>query len=178
MRVPKEKVSTQLFTAMADFWDDDDDDDWYTDWLREEREREERGKLAELLPVYQRANDLMELAELLKEAWADEPEGTYGGKLLPHYVGKIHTPIVEAEMDDHYSLRVEWAVCVKQAVFELDDHLRYCKRVHPEGEHYLKLFEPLVEAFRVEFMDWVRSFNRDHDDPEEDEWVLPLGKRI
>lgn len=155
---------------MSDF---DDWDDELRQWEEEDKAREARKKRADSFPVMIKAKEILALAENVASLWDDDPPTT--GSLLKYKSKDIVSNIYEAEAEDFYSLRIEKAIMAKHAVFELKEYVAWgISQTHPESKAYLDLFEPLIEEFRVLFMDWIYGFNRFYD--VEDDWQLPLRK--
>ncbi len=154
----------------------DDFDDWEAEekeWEEEQKAREVRKQRADSFPVMIKAKEILALAETVASLWNDDPPTT--GSLLKFKSQDIISNIYEAEAEDFYSIRIEKAIIAKHAVFELKDHVVWgISYSHPESKAYLDLFEPLLEEFRVLFIDWIYGFNRFHD--VEDDWQLPLPK--
>lgn len=148
-------------------------DDELRAWEEEDRAREARKKQAESLPVMIKAKEILALAESITSLWDEDPPTM---TILLTYKSKdIINNIYEAEADDYYSDRIEKAIRAKHAVFELKGHVHWAGYyTHPESKDHLALFEPLIEEFRVEFIEWIRGFNRFYD--AEDDWQLPLRK--
>jgi hypothetical protein len=151
-------------------------DDWHEqlrEWEEEDKAREDRKKQADSFPVMIKAKEVLALAETVAALWDDDPPTS--SSLLKFGAQGIIDKIYEAEEEDYYSYRIEKAIEAKNAVRELQDHVMWIMHSpHPESKEYLDLFEPALEEFRVEFIEWIRGFNRFHD--VEDDWQLPLRK--
>lgn len=153
--------------------DDDDWDDELRAWEEEDKAREARKNQADAFPVMIKAKEVLALAETVAALWDDDPPTT--GSLLKYAAQHIIDKIYEAEEEDYYSLRIEKAIEAKHAVRKLQERVAWGVYFsHPESKEYLDLFEPALEEFRVEFIDWIRGFNRFYD--AEDDWQLPLRK--
>lgn len=155
---------------MSDFdnWDEEE-----RAWEEEQQAREARKKAADSFPVMIKAKEILALAESIAATWEEDPPTMT--ILLPYTSKDIIDNIYEAEADDYYSFRIEKAIRAKHAVFELKEHIHWAGySTHPESKDHLALFDPLIEEFRVEFIEWIRGFNRFYD--VEDDWQLPLRK--
>ncbi|MBC8155003.1 MAG: hypothetical protein H7Z72_19085, partial [Bacteroidetes bacterium] len=78
--------------------------------------------------------------------------------------------IVGAEGGDLYTLRMENAVIVKIHARELLAQTSYCKAERLADPAYLLVLRDEIEAFRELFVEWINSFDKDNDVP--DEWGL------
>jgi hypothetical protein len=71
---------------------------------------------------------------------------------------------------EYYSLMIENAVIVKVNAVELRTALWACNTLHGIEQQYIDVLRNEIEAFRKIFIDWISSFDKENDLP--DEWHL------
>jgi 3'-phosphoadenosine 5'-phosphosulfate sulfotransferase (PAPS reductase)/FAD synthetase len=69
-----------------------------------------------------------------------------------------------------YSLRMQNAVLIKLAVQDMFNAVSFASMVKINEEDYVQLMREKVEEFRLVFVDWIRSFDKTYDIP--DNWAI------
>ncbi|HEX5168583.1 MAG TPA: hypothetical protein VFW11_05375 [Cyclobacteriaceae bacterium] len=146
-------------------WEDDDDDEPDFD------PEEERRKL-ESKPIFQKAEEIRELAQRIVETMdKNDPESEIQSSLMLEDSMIIPAKIAGAEAMDDFILKMENAVIIKihaRSLLTRTSSLKYLELVDPE---YLQLLRDEIEAFRLLFKDWVTTFHIDTT-KEADGWGL------
>jgi hypothetical protein len=73
-------------------------------------------------------------------------------------------------VDDVYCIVMENAVIIKVNICELKAQLWACEELHGIDKKYVKVLRDEIEVFKGLFIQWVRSFDKTNDLP--DEWWL------
>ncbi|HVW14829.1 MAG TPA: hypothetical protein VHB54_13420 [Mucilaginibacter sp.] len=122
------------------------------------------------LPVYQKAEELLELAEAIVEAIKEDDEKEWlSGEIVGNAM-LIQAKIAGAEGGGLYSLRMENAVLIKYAVYNMRNAVISTEMFGLNNEDYVNLMREKVEEFRVEFVAWIRGFDKSYDIP--DNWAI------
>lgn len=136
-------------------WEDEDDDEPDFD------PEEERRKL-ESKPVFQKAEEIRELAQRIIDTMdKNDPESAIQSSLMLEDSLIIPAKIAGAEAMDDYILKMENAVIIKihaRSLLTRTSSLKYLELVDAE---YLQLLRDEIEAFRLLFKDWVATFDID-----------------
>jgi hypothetical protein len=136
-------------------WEDDDDNEADFD------PEEERRKL-ESNPIFQKAEEIRELAQRIVETMdKNDPESEIQSSLMLEDSMIIPAKIAGAEAMDDFILKMENAVIIKihaRSLLARTSSLKYLELVDPE---YLQLLRDEIEAFRVLFRKWVTTFHID-----------------
>ncbi len=136
-------------------WDDDDDDEPDFD------PEEERRKL-EAKPIFQKAEEIRELAQRIIETMdKNDPEAEIQSSLMLEDSIIIPAKIAGAEAMDDYILKMENAVVIKihaRSLLTRTSSLKYLELVDHE---YLQLLRDEIEGFRLLFKEWVATFHID-----------------
>lgn len=136
-------------------WEDDDDDEPDFD------PEEERRKL-ESKPIFQKAEEIRELAQRIVETMdKNDPESEIQSSLMLEDSMIIPAKIAGAEAMDDFILKMENAVIIKihaRSLLTRTSSLKYLELVDPE---YLQLLRDEIEAFRLLFKEWVATFHID-----------------
>jgi len=122
------------------------------------------------LPVFKKAEEILELAEVIVEAIKeDEKKEHFSTEILSNAM-IIGVKIAGAEGGSLYSLRMQNAVIIKLAVQDMMNAV-ICTEMFDIGEEdYVDLMREKVEEFRLEFIEWVRGFDKTNDIP--DNWAI------
>lgn len=136
-------------------WEDDDDDEPDFD------PEEERRKL-ESKPIFQKAEEIRELAQRIVETMdKNDPESEIQSSLMLEDSMIIPAKIAGAEAMDDFILKMENAVIIKihaRSLLTRTSSLKYLELVDPE---YLQLLRDEIETFRLLFKEWVATFHID-----------------
>lgn len=72
--------------------------------------------------------------------------------------------------NDIYRIMMENAVIIKVNICELNDQLWACDEIHGIEKKYIEVLREEIALFKMIFIHWVDSFDRENDYP--DEWHL------
>ncbi|PJJ79890.1 hypothetical protein [Mucilaginibacter auburnensis] len=122
------------------------------------------------LPVFKKAEEILELAEVIVEAIKDSKEKEHFANEILSNAMLIGVKIAGAEGGGLYSLRMQNAVVVKIAVHDMLNAVICTAMFDLNEEDYVDLMRDKVEEFRLEFVEWIRSFDKKHDIP--DNWAI------
>jgi hypothetical protein len=151
-------------------FDDDDFDDEDYDPEEARRELEEERKRVDNLPITRKADELFEITKTIIDIVNEEDDELNYCSLMLEDVSIICAKIAGAEGGDLYTLRMENAVIIKvhaRSLMTLAGALKYEKVCNPD---YLDLLRNEIDEFRLIFIDWVQSFDKTNDIP--DNWGL------
>jgi hypothetical protein len=124
----------------------------------------------EKLPVYQKAQELFDLVEVIAEALKeDEMKESLATQMFSN-AAMIQAKIAGAEGGGLYSLRMQNAVLIKLAVHDMFNAVSFASMVEINEEDYVDLMRDKVEEFREVFVEWIRSFDKSYDIP--DNWAI------
>lgn len=160
---------------MAIFDDDDDEDNDFDfdgeDFNSEEAKRDFQREhdRVENMPIMKKAREIFEIVDSLMELIDEEDD------FMAHYRGILFedasiicAKIAGAEGGDLYTLRMENAVVIKIHARSLLTQTSGLKMMGFKETRYLKVLRDAIEEFRVLFIEWVNSFDKSNDIP--DEW--------
>jgi len=122
------------------------------------------------LPVFKKAEEILELAEVIVEAIKDSKEKEHFATEILSNAVKIGAKIAGAEGGSLYSLRMQNAVIIKLAVQDMLNAVICTAMFDLNEEDYVDLMRDKVEEFRLEFVEWIRGFDKAHDIP--DNWAI------
>lgn len=148
---------------------DDDDDDFENDEEFERKRQEERMRV-ENLPITQKGKDLFKTINSLIATIDEERDMLRYRETLFEDIAIINAKIRGAEAGDLYTLRMENAVIIKvhaRSIITATSGLKMMKLGYKEHLHLLR---EEMEEFRVIFVEWVNSFDKTNDIP--DDWGL------
>jgi|ERR1051326_936080 hypothetical protein len=140
-------------------WEQEDENDYDPE--------KERNRVKNL-PVYKKAESLMELTRRICDVVEDEKDELHICQQILGNAMIIPAKIAGAEGGDLYSIRFDNATLIKLAARELlaETNMLY----DLVEEKYVLTLRKEIEEFRVVFHDWVRSFDKTNDIP--DEWDI------
>jgi len=122
------------------------------------------------LPVYQKSQELFDLAEVIADALKeDEMKEQLAVQMLSNAV-LIQAKIAGAEGGGLFSLRMQNAVLIKMAVQDMFNAVSFASMVEINEEDYVDLMRDKVDEFRLVFNDWIRGFDKTYDIP--DNWAI------
>ena len=122
------------------------------------------------LPVFIKADEILELAEVITEALKeDERKEHLAGQILTNAM-LIQVKIAGAEGGNLYSLRMQNAVLIKLAVQDMINAISFSSMMKINEEDYADLMRDKIEEFRLEFVNWIRGFDKTNDIP--DNWAI------
>lgn len=122
------------------------------------------------LPVFIKAEELLELAEAIVEAIKEDDQKEWlAGEIIGNAM-LVQAKIAGAEGAGLYSLRMENAVLIKYAVYNMRNAVIGTEMYGLNNEDYVDLMREKIEEFRVEFVAWIRGFDKSYDIP--DNWAI------
>jgi hypothetical protein len=124
----------------------------------------------EKLPVYQKAQELFDLAEIIADALKEDKMKEHLAAQMFSNAALVQAKIAGAEGGALYSLRMQNAVLIKLAVQDMFNAVSFASMVKINEKDYVDLMRDKVEEFRLVFNDWIRSFDKTYDIP--DNWAI------
>jgi len=124
----------------------------------------------EKLPVYQKSQELFDLAEIIADALREDKMKEHLAAQIFTNAALIQAKIAGAEGGGLYSLRMQNAVLIKLAVQDMFNAVSFASMVEINEEDYVDLMRDKVEEFRLVFIDWIRNFDKTYDIP--DNWAI------
>ncbi|HTI59734.1 hypothetical protein [Mucilaginibacter sp.] len=122
------------------------------------------------LPVFIKAEELLELAQAIVEAIKEDDQKEWlAGEIIGNAM-MVQAKIAGAEGAGLYSLRMENAVLIKSAVYNMRNAVISTEMFGLNNEDYVDLMREKIEEFRVEFVAWIRGFDKSYDIP--DNWAI------
>jgi hypothetical protein len=168
-----------LITAML--FDDDDDNDDFFDWEdfggnfdpdQLWQEQDAHNQRVRQLPIFLKAEEIMEITEAIVATIDHDADLLMMHEQMLCNAIMLPTKIMGAEGGDLYSIRMENAVLIRIYARDLQTQVSFCEDEQLCEPDYLDLLREELENFRILFVNWVGSFDRDNDVP--DEWGLFL----
>ncbi|WP_428327753.1 hypothetical protein [Mucilaginibacter sp.] len=124
----------------------------------------------EKLPVYQKAQELFDLVEVIADALKEnEMKEDLAAQMFSN-AAMIQAKIAGAEGGGLYTLRMQNAVLIKLAVHDMLNAITFASMVEINEEDYVDLMRDKVEEFRMVFVDWILGFDKSYDIP--DNWAI------
>jgi hypothetical protein len=124
----------------------------------------------EKLPVYKKAQELFDLAEIIADSLKEDEMKEHLAAQMFTNAALVQAKIAGAEGGGLYSLRMQNAVLIKLAVQDMFNAVSFASMVEINEEDYVDLMRDKVEEFRLVFIDWIRSFDKTYDIP--DNWAI------
>ncbi|WP_207426547.1 hypothetical protein [Pedobacter sp. SYSU D00535] len=124
----------------------------------------------ENLPVYQKAKELMILAEHISEFFKDDEQREELKAQILSNAMLIVIKIAGAEAAELYTMKMENALRIKFAVKELFDAVLFARIIKINNNDYVQLVRNTIEEFRQEFVKWIRTFDIEADF--KDDWGI------
>jgi len=124
----------------------------------------------EKLPVYQKAQELFDLAEVIADSLKEDEMKEHLAAQMWTNAALVQAKIAGAEGGGLYSLRMQNAVLIKLAVQDMFNAVSFASMVEINEEDYVDLMRDKVEEFRLVFNEWVRGFDKTYDIP--DNWAI------
>jgi hypothetical protein len=137
--------------------DDDQDSNLNTDAYRS-------------LPVYIKAEELVKIVHTLFEVIDPEKDVLEIRAQMMEHAFIIPAKIAGAEGGDLYSIRFDNATIIKLAARDLQACTSLLKHEKLCDEKYIKMLRDEIGSFRILFLQWVASFDKEND--LEDEWDI------
>ncbi|MEO8886055.1 MAG: hypothetical protein ABI367_08335 [Mucilaginibacter sp.] len=122
------------------------------------------------LPVFKKAEELLEIAEVIGATLKNDTKSEhFAGEIVGNAL-LIQVKVAGAEGSSLYSLKMQNAVLIKFAVHDMFNAVSASAMMDMHDEDYVDLMREKVEEFRIEFVKWIRSFDKTHDIP--DNWAI------
>jgi hypothetical protein len=122
------------------------------------------------LPVFKKSEELLEMAEAIAEGLkTDDSSGHFAAEIVGNAM-LIQVKIAGAEGGGLYSLKMQNAVLIKFAVHDMFNAVAAAAMLEINEDDYVDLMREKVEEFRVEFVEWIRGFDKSYDIP--DNWGI------
>ena len=124
----------------------------------------------EKLPVYQKAQELFDLVEIIADALKEDEMKEHLAAQMISNAALVQAKIAGAEGGGLFSLRMQNAVLIKLAVQDMFNAVSFASMVEINEEDYVDLMRGKVDEFRLVFNDWIRGFDKTYDIP--DNWAI------
>jgi hypothetical protein len=124
----------------------------------------------EKIPVYKKAQELFDLAEVIADALKEDEMKEHLAVQMLSNAALVQAKIAGAEGGGLYSLRMQNAVLIKLAVQDMFNAVSFASMVEINEEDYVDLMREKVDEFRLVFNEWVRGFDKTYDIP--DNWAI------
>lgn len=133
-------------------------------------ENQNRKDAYKKLPVYQKALEILELSIKISEFMNDEINDKVSGTELQ--MAKFHADemvnnalIIPAKIagavgSDLYDIKMENATIIRKAARDLFVGCNGFTLFELNGLEYLEVLREEIEAFRIEFAEWVKTFDQ------------------
>ncbi len=121
--------------------------------------------------LFRKAVEILNLTELLCDVLPEDENVETSKQMMLQNAMVVPAKIKGAmAVDETYSLVMESAVLIKINMMELKNHLWATSNIFDLEEKYQGVLRHAIEAFKKIFIQWVTSFNKQDDLP--DEWHL------
>lgn len=119
-------------------------------------------------PLFVKANEIAGVAHNLGfvfDELIEQIEDEFDKELAKHYVNEMRSngllipAKVAASSVELYDLRMENAALIRRAAREMQTHCTALKHLNLGLDDYLNLLRDELEAFRVLFAEWVKTFD-------------------
>lgn len=148
-------------------WEDNDDE------MNEDDDKydpEKERKRVEALPIFQKAEEILELTRRIIDSIDDEEVKMIHRNSMLDDSMVIPAKIAGAEAMDDYILKMENATLIKIHARSLQTQAASLIMMEILPEDYLRLLRKEIEAFRLLFREWIKTFHKAH--KEGDGWGL------
>ncbi|MFN8430337.1 MAG: hypothetical protein U0V04_10180 [Spirosomataceae bacterium] len=135
-----------------------------------EREMEEERKRKANLPIVKKAKEIFRTVHSLISTIDYEKDTMAYRDILFEDIAIINAKISGAEAVDLYSLKMENAVLIKIHACSIISTTSGMKMMNLGHEDYLNVLRDEMEEFRKLFVDWIATFDKTNDIP--DDWGL------
>jgi hypothetical protein len=122
------------------------------------------------LPVFQKSEEILELAQVIAEALKEDDKKEHLASEILSNAMIMQVKIAGAEGGGLYSLKMQNAVVIKIAAHDMLNAIIFAAMVEINEEDYVQLMRDKVEEFRLAFLDWIRGFDKSYDIP--DNWGI------
>ncbi len=139
-------------------WEDDDEDEMSNEEFR--KQLDAKRKRIEALPVMIIAHEIKRLTDNIVGLIDGEKDELMTCRFMREDAYLIAPKIAGAEGGGLYHLRMENAVIIKKAALSLLASTSMAKAEGLVEPHYLQLLRDEIEKFRLAFLDWINSFDK------------------
>lgn len=122
------------------------------------------------LPIFQKSEEILELAEVIAETLKEDSKKEHLASEILGNAMIMQVKIAGAEGGGLYSLKMQNAVVIKIAAQDMLNAVIFSAMVNINEEDYVQLMRDKVEEFRMEFLSWIRGFDKSYDIP--DSWGI------
>ena len=122
------------------------------------------------LPIFQKSEEILELAEVIAETLKEDSKKEHLASEILGNAMIMQVKIAGAEGGGLYSLKMQNAVVIKIAAQDMLNAVIFSAMVNINEEDYVQLMREKVEEFRMEFLNWIRGFDKSYDIP--DNWGI------
>ncbi|MDO3626888.1 hypothetical protein [Mucilaginibacter sp. BT774] len=122
------------------------------------------------LPIFQKSEEILELAEVIAETLKEDSKKEHLASEILGNAMIMQVKIAGAEGGGLYSLKMQSAVVIKIAAQDMLNAVIFSAMVNINEEDYVQLMREKVEEFRMEFLNWIRGFDKSYDIP--DNWGI------
>ncbi len=144
-------------------WEDEDDTDG--------GDSGDEDKNLEELPIYKKALEILDLTEQIVDTFGDESMARMHRESMLEDAMILPAKIAGAEAMDYYVHKMENATVVKIHARSLLTQTASIKYLGIVNEQYVQLLRDEIEAFRLLFREWVKTFDN-NTTKEGDGWGL------
>jgi hypothetical protein len=134
-------------------WEDEDDNDGG------DFDPDQEGKNIEALPIYKKALEILDLTEQIVDTFGDENIARRHRESMLEDAMILPAKIAGAEAMDYYVHKMENATVIKIHARSLLTQTASVKYLGLLNEQYVQLLRDEIEAFRLLFKEWVRTFD-------------------
>ncbi len=123
----------------------------------------------EELPIYKQAKEVLKVTEAIVAGIDEEKDILQIRDQMLANAYMLMPKIAGAEGGGLYSLRMDNAVIIKLNARELRSMTYTLEAEELVSADYIKVLRDEIEKFRILFLEWVNSFDKD-EDIEDEEW--------
>lgn len=121
--------------------------------------------------LFKKAIDILNLTEIICDVLPEDDDADMTRRLMRENAMLVPAKIRGAlAVDEVYCIVMESAVIIKVNICQLKAQLWACDAIHNVEEKYLDVLQEEIEKFKKIFIQWVSSFDKENDLP--DEWHL------
>jgi hypothetical protein len=122
------------------------------------------------MPVFLKAREIADITRTMCELIDEEKDELHMRELMLENAYILSAKIAGAEGGDLYSIRFDNATIIKLHARELLAQTSLLRAEKLVEERYIDMLRAEIEEFRVLFIEWVKSFDKNNDI--KDEWDI------
>ena len=115
------------------------------------------------LEVFKCGEEIVDLTRALIASFDEEKDQFEMGQMMLENAYTITAKIANAEGGDLYGHRIDNATLIKLAAKELLAQCSLSRKLRLTDPAYLQLLIDELSHFRMHFLEWVASFNKEND---------------